>query len=292
MTLKTISTLVKDIQNRITSNEPFEEAAVTRFGRQLASILAARLSRGNSPPSLRVSNLGTPCDRKLWYSINRAELAEPLSPSAKFKFLFGDIIEEVILFLAKAAGHTVEAEQAEVNLHGVKGHIDAVIDGELVDVKSASTYSFNKFKTHELVNKDDFGYRTQLHSYLTALRDPALHVTNRAHFLAIDKTLGNITLDTHTFPEVDYERLVDQKRKMLAFPKPPSRGYNDEADGKSGNRKLGVACSYCPFKTECWPGLRAFAYSRGPMFLTQVVYEPKVPELSPRQSEEKDSVEG
>lgn len=278
--MKTVHTLVRDIQDRISSSVPFDKQDVEAFGKALAEKLHLRLARGTDRPSLRLSNLGTPCERKLWYSLNRPEWAEALSPSAKFKFLFGDIIEEVVLFLARAAGHKVEAEQAEVNLCGVKGHIDGFIDGELVDVKSASSFSFNKFSNHTLAQDDAFGYRTQLDAYRVAVGDnPSALVKDRAHFLAVDKTLGHIALDTHGPMDVNYQQVVESKRAMLAWPTPPERGYQDVPEGASGNRKLGVACSYCPFKSRCWPGLRSFSYSRGPVFLTAVKKEPNVPEI-------------
>ena len=56
-------------------------------------------------------------------------------------------------------------------------------------------------------------------------------------------------------------------------------GYSAELEGKSGNEKLGFECSYCPYKAECWPGVRGFAYSYGPVFLTKVVRTPSVPEF-------------
>jgi hypothetical protein len=43
--------------------------------------------------------------------------------------------------------------------------------------------------------------------------------------------------------------------------------------------KLGTGCSYCAFKKHCWPGLRGFAYSGGPRYLTNVVKTPDVPEF-------------
>lgn len=273
---KRITTLISDIEQRLTSAEPFDGPTVEAFAHGLAAKLSNRLSEERGPPSLRLSNLGTHCARKLWYSINKPELAEPLSASTRFKFLFGDVIEELILFLARAAGHTVEDEQKEVSINGVKGHIDANVDGELVDVKSASTFSFNKFKSHGLQYSDDFGYRDQLGAYRTA------EGKDKAHFLAVDKTLGNIVLDTHTKEEYDrdYDQLVEERRNLLAQPTPPERGYSDEPDGKSGNRKLGVACSYCGFKRSCWDNLRSFAYSRGPVHLTQVERVPDVPEIT------------
>lgn len=279
--MKSISTLVQDIRDRLTSGKPFDADTVDQFSHNLAKKLAIRLSQENARPTLRMSNLGTKCDRKLWYSVNKPDLAEPLSASARLKFLFGDILEEVLLFLARAAGHSVQSEQAEVTLNGVKGHIDGIVDGELLDCKSASSYGFRKFKDHGLEQDDPFGYIAQGDGYLTASSgNPDLVNKSRFHFLAVDKQLGHLTLDTYPKQLTDYDTLVANKKKMLAFPQPPGRGYSDEPDGASGNRKLGVACSYCPYKSSCWTGLRAFNYARKPVFLTVVRKEPKVPEMS------------
>jgi hypothetical protein len=284
--VKSIETLVQDIRNRISSADPFDPEVVKTFSDSLAAMLASRLAETHGTPSLRLSNLGTP-DRKLWYSINRPESAERLPPSARLKFLYGDIIEHTVLFLAAASGHTVEFQQREVDLYGVRGHIDAVIDGELVDVKSASSFSFKKFRDHGLERDDPFGYRTQLNGYLHGLtRDVSTVRPDRAHFLAVDKTLGHICLDTHPRIEVDYEQMVRDKRAMLAWPTPPSRCYSDVPDGKSGNRKLDLPCSYCSFKATCWPGLRVFQYSNRPVFLTAVKKQPQVDEITLEEAQE------
>lgn len=226
-----------------------------------------------------MSNLGTPCDRKLWYSVNRPGVGERLGGPATFKFLFGDIIERIVLGLAKFAGHSVTGEQDELEIGGVKGHRDAVIDGRLVDVKSATTHSFNKFKEHKLLTDDPFGYVTQIGAYLDASQeDPLVKDKDKASFVAVDKQLGHICIDTYSKSDTDYNKLVSEKRSMVGRSEPPARAFTDVPDGKSGNRKLGTECSYCPFKSECWPGLRTFTYSGGPTFLTKVVREPKVTE--------------
>lgn len=285
--MKSIDTLIADIRTRLSSSDPYNPEDVVAFATGVTQHLSERLASPPSPPSLRLSNLGTP-DRKLWYSINRPQTAEPLQPSARLKFLYGDLIEYTVLFLARAAGHTVEFEQQEVNLYGVSGHIDCVIDGELVDIKSASSFSFKKFKDHGLERDDPFGYRTQLNGYLHALTSSPQSTVrrDRAHFLAVDKTLGHVCLDTHPRLEVDYERVVRDKRAMLAWPTPPSRCYSDVADGQSGNRKLDLACSYCQFKGSCWPGLRVFSYANRPVFLTTVKKQPKVDEITIAEAQE------
>jgi len=276
---KSIDTLVDDIYNLFTTPVEFAQSNVEIFGQKLAIHIAHRISEERGRPTLRLSNIGKPCERELWYSINTPEWAEPLPPQARMKFLFGDILEELLLFLAKEAGHKVEGQQDEIEINGVKGHRDAIIDGRVVDVKSASSISYKKFAEHKLPDDDPFGYMAQLGAYVSGSRDdPKVVEKDIGSFLVIDKTLGHVTLDTYAVPEVDYGLVVAQKRALLDGPVPP-RPYEDEPEGKSGNRGLGTKCSYCSFKHKCWPNLRTFIYANGPTFLTHVERLPKVPEV-------------
>lgn len=278
---KSIDTLVSDIYALLDPDysHDFDENNVLQFGHNLASHIRNRLAAtGKGQPSLRLSNIGTKCHRKLWYSINTPEKAEPLSPAARFKFLFGDILEELLLFLGAEAGHVVEGQQDELNINGVKGHRDAIIDGRLVDCKSASTYSFKKFASNGLRADDPFGYLDQIGAYLEGSKsDPRVKDKDVASFLVVDKTLGNICLDTYPKNgDTDYSAKVDELREMLAKPEPPDRAFEPVPEGKSGNEKLCTYCSYCDFKKECYPELRTFIYSNGPVFLSKVEREPKV----------------
>ena len=275
--MKSIKTLVSDIQELIQNGKDFSQESLDALGRNMAECVRDSLSTSVRDNYLRISNLGTPCLRKLWYSINTPDQAETLPAAAKFKYLYGHLLERLVLFLAKESGHTVTGEQAEVNLHGVPGHKDAIIDGHLVDAKSASSYSFRKFKEHGLGEDDPFGYLTQLNAYLEADQtNPELTDKKSASFLAIDKTLGHIILDTWGKDRVDYKRKVEAAKSVLAQKEPPERGYTDKPMGKSGNRCLDVACSYCDFKRKCWPGLQIADYSGGPVFMTKIVRSPKV----------------
>jgi hypothetical protein len=275
--LKQLETLVPDIYALFTEPHEFDEANVSEFGHRLATHISNRISDEKSGATLRMSNLGTPCDRKLWYSVNKPEAAEELPPEVRFKFLYGDILEELVLFLAKEAGHTVDGAQDTLEINGVKGHRDAVVDGVTVDVKSASSYSFRKFDDHLTTEGDAFGYLDQLGAYLYAGQsDPKVTNKSVAAFIAVDKTLGHICVDVQPNTYKDYSKVVDAKKALIALPAPPPRGFSDEPDGKSGNRKLGVHCSYCSFKQTCWPSLQTFAYSTGPRFLTNVAREPNV----------------
>lgn len=231
--------------------------------------------------TLRMSNLGKGA-RQLWYD-KRYGRDENLPPHTVFKFIYGDLIESLLLFLARMSGHNVTARQAEVVLDGVKGHIDADIDGVTVDPKSASTYAFQKFANATLVEDDPFGYIEQLAGYCEA------RGTDGA-FLAADKTTGHIAYLPFTQEEL---RAIVNVKERIAFQKEslesetePERCYPDKEEGKSGNRILGVNCSYCDHKFRCWRdsnhglGLRTFLYSGGPKFLTQVAREPNVREVT------------
>lgn len=275
-----IETLVSDIYELVDKGGEISDELVSSFATDLAEIVRSRMKERESGTYLRPSNLGEDCDRKLWYSIRHPDIAEPLSPETKLKFLIGDIHEAVLLFLAEAAGHSVEGKQTSLEIDGVIGSRDAVINGVTVDVKSASSRSFDKFVDGLKPDTDAFGYIKQLNFYLKAAdNDPTVTDHDRAAFLASDKTLGKITLDIHKRGDIDFGKLIEDKRAMLASDKLPRRGYGSVPFGKSGNQALGTKCKYCAFKHSCWPGLRTFVYSYGPEFLTEVVNEPRVFEV-------------
>lgn len=278
---KTIDTLVEDILKVVDGKGGWDSTFSAHLSERIGQTAHNRFNAEEREPTLRMSNLGTPCVRKLWFSINTPEVGESLRPETKLKFLYGDILEDLLLTLAEAAGHEVTGQQDELEISGIKGHRDAVIDGVTVDVKSASSYSFQKFKNHGLETDDPFGYLSQLSSYVYAAKDDPL-VTDKkgGAFLVIDKTLGSLCLDYYNLEGMvrtkDLE--VGDIIKAVNDSVMPDRGYEDVAEGKSGNRRLGVGCSYCAFKEACWPSLRTYIYSNGPKYLTRVVKEPLVKE--------------
>lgn len=234
------------------------------------------------------SELGKQCDRQFWYKLHRPELAEPLSGAASFKFTFGHIIEELALTYARTAGMEVSHEQTLVekvlpNGWTVRGRIDALIEGRIVDVKSCSSYSFGEYQRapHVSGDMDTFGYVDQLHFYDTNWR-PGLPVVP-AEFLFIDKQTGNMCSRGYATPLLTGETVKSSMSWAQAIENPaapPARGYSDKPMSLSSpNRKLGMTCSYCDFKKTCWPGLRAFKYSTGPVFLTEIKDLPRVPEI-------------
>ena len=111
--------------------------------------------------TLRASNIGKPL-RKLWFEKRKQNIDEPLSASLNLKFLYGHILESLVIFLVKLSGNKVTDQQKEIEVNGVKGHIDCKINDTVVDIKSASKFSFNKFSKGLLAEEDPFGYIPQL----------------------------------------------------------------------------------------------------------------------------------
>ena len=276
--MKSIDTLVSDIQELFDKGAVLTEEALNTFTTGVGGNLRERFEEYSKERkrTLRLSNVGQPL-RKLWFEISSGLEPEPLPPEAKLKFLYGDLLEDTLILLAIEAGHTVTDLQKEVEVDGVRGHIDCCIDGVLVDVKSASTYSFRKFAEGTLQDDDPFGYIAQLAGYSCALGNLD------GAFLAIDKTLGKLALlriSKEELQEYNVRERITKARYTLAQPEPPGEYcYDPIPEGKSGNLKLPVGCSYCAYKFHCYPNLRGFAYSTGPVYLVNVAQEPRVKEI-------------
>lgn len=290
MPSKTLDTLVSDVYAVLDGDNHHvpDEANIERAGELFKEVLRTRFAQREEKLGeavLRFSSLGKK-ERQLWYA-SRGTPREKIPPKTYLKFLYGDLIEVLLLFLAREAGHEVTHEQHQVEVDGVKGSMDAIIDGVTVDVKSASSFSFQKFKSGEFQFDDPFGYVSQLSGYEHAVAEEEGRGVAPAAFFVNDKVHGDITL-----AYLD-ERIVEgnppgpriaRLRDVIRADEPPARCYDAVPEGKSGNLKLGVGCSYCDFKETCWAdsnggrGLRKFLYSRGPVWLTEVVKEPKVDE--------------
>jgi hypothetical protein len=279
--VKNISTLVADIHEVI--DEGVVEGARLDMGADITHSygkqFGARKERKREDKTLFFSEISDPCVRRLWYKYHSPSIGEPLSATSRIKFMYGDVLESLVLQLAQDAGHSVTNKQEGVEyVHTdsgwrVRGRIDAIIDNVVVDVKSVTKFSVMKFE--EGLKDDPFGYYGQLNGYATVLKSSDMG------FLTIEKELGHI--DYHPF-----------KQDTEAFAHTFARGVRAvDADSPiasplatvpqsktSKNEKLCVTCSYCPYKKECHPDVRAFSYAGKVEWLTKVVDTPRVPEIT------------
>ena len=259
------------------------EQVINDFGENVKQILRNNITESKfDKRKLRMSNIGKK-DRQLWYSYNGYK-GEELMPHTRIKFLYGHLIEEMVLALTKLSGHDVTHEQKQVEVQGIKGSMDCKIDGVLTDVKSASPYGFKKFKDGSLINDDPFGYVDQIKGYAHAEN------TTDVGWLVMDKTNGHLTYLKYDMADesqwywakLNFFSIVERIKtikNIVKLSKPPKRCYEPVPDGKSGNMKLPVGCSYCAYKYECWDGLRTFIYANGPRYLVEVENLPNVIEV-------------
>jgi hypothetical protein len=230
---------------------------------------------------LRMSGIGKK-DRKLWYEMNTPrDKREQLNGPTYIKFLYGNILEALLVLLTKASGHIVTDQQKELEIEGVKGHTDGCVDGVVVDFKSASSYGFKKFVDGSLANNDPFGYIAQISAYTKAQKK------TEAAFIAIDKSGGDIAVaKVHAMDMINPEARIKKIKEVVANAVPPERCYAPVPDGKSGNLGLDSSCGYCDFRFMCWSdsnggrGLRTFAYANGPKSFVHVEKLPQVEEIT------------
>jgi hypothetical protein len=287
MKKKTLDTLVEDIYTKLAVLGEGKQLAVSEkdlddLGESIKTALKnwAHPEPRNSTETLRISNIGRPT-RQLWYDFNSEDSESTIPPATFIKFLYGHILEEVVLFLVRLAGHNVDDEQRKVSVNGVKGHMDCTIDGEVVDVKTASGYAFKKFRDGTLAEQDPFGYMSQLAGYEEAMG------TEGGGFLALNKETGELALfRPEELDKPNIKTKISRVKKALKSSEPPEKCYDPVPDGISGNMKLSRECFYCRHKYVCHQdtndgkGLRIFQYAKGVAYFTTVVKEPKVKELT------------
>ena len=291
---KHISNLATDIKKLIADISNGKPANMTEENMDvfLNNIKEAMLA-WNTPPvktdkegQLRMSvSIGKPA-RQLWYDKHSPKDRKDEDTGLNLKFLYGHIIEHLVLYLAELAGHKIKDQQRKVEVSGVSGHIDSIIDGEVCDVKSASPFSFKKFQSGEIVGDDPFGYHAQLAAYEEGCD------TKAGGFLVVDKSSGDICFykpDDMAKPNV--KSLIKNLRESLEKDTPPEKCYEFKTE-KNGNKTLATGCMFCPHKWECHSdandgkGLRVFKYSNKNVMLAEVVKEPNVDEITNQYKEQ------
>lgn len=256
--MKTVSSTVVDIEKF-----PLKPAAgdVEYFLRKIYEDDPAK------PFSIRMSNIGRPLCQLQMEQAKAPKVADDWN--LPLKFMYGAIIEGLTMSILRHAGVNIEAEQQEVDLPvrhpvnfriSVKGTLDVVIDGKVYDIKSASSHSYKeKFASYEaLKEQDTFGYLPQLYGYAKAAEIPP------GGWIVIDKSSGDIkVLEAPDDYEEEQDRclqLIEDNVKILLLRSEFKRCFEDKDETfkkrLTGNKVLVSPCIYCPFRYECWKGLK------------------------------------
>ena len=207
---------------------------------------------------LRMSNLGRPTCQ-LWFEKNKPELASDKPNNFMMNMMLGDIVEAVFKGLLKASGVKYdEPEHVSLQVSDTKisGTYDLVIEGAVDDVKSASAWSYdNKFESFEVLSQGDaFGYIAQLVGYAKAAKKKlgGWWVVNKANgkFKYVSASNADMTKEMNKI-EATVQTVNDNKFERCFEP------VEETFRGKpTGNKVLGINCSFCDYKNSCWDNLK------------------------------------
>lgn len=283
-----MNTLVEDIYKTLeplSDGKPLDisEQQIENFGEAMKDVMRswANPTKRDSNFSIRMSNVGKPA-RRLWFDSQTTDQESfKTNPSTQIKFLYGHMLEELVKLFVVISGHDITGEQKQVVVDNITGHIDCIIDDEVVDIKTASGFAFNKFKNGTLRDDDPFGYLGQLAGYEES------EGTSNGGLLVINKENGELCFyQPEDLDKPNIKNKIKNLKIALSKDAPPEDYcYDTVPDGVKGNEKLHKNCAWCPHKFKCYEnsnngkGLRVFQYSKGFSFLTKIVVEPKVQEV-------------
>ncbi len=243
-----------------------DKKLLDEFGERCKAVLTKQLEPEEKEFRLRMSNIGRPLRQLMLeqkYGRNKPE------PEFILKMLFGDLYESLMIYLLKASGVNITAQDVKVSLPiptkkgivNLEGTLDIEIDNKVWDIKSASPWSFdNKFDSTTILSGEDaFGYVDQLFGYAKARNNKA------GGWLPINKSNGQIKecpIDDKVHDEVlnkSYETIVNKVQHVVeGNPIPECTGVVQEKfyGKETGNKILGPSCKFCNCKEKCWPGIQ------------------------------------
>ena len=259
-----MSDILHKVQNYLdkANKDPVEvsDELLEEFGEACKSALRKQFSekrRGTFRP--RMSSIGKPLCQLQMESKNVKGEGQPYN--VKMRNTFGDLIEALAIFVMKSAGVEVKDEQKKVKLKftdsEIEGRLDVKINEKVWDIKSASPYSFTKkFEGgFEEVAKDDaFGYVPQGYLYSESEKMPF------GGWIVINKSTGEWTVCETPIDDDGYrvKALASAEANIAAIKNnvPFKRCFDDIEETfrtkKTGNKILGIACTFCSYKLPCW----------------------------------------
>lgn len=247
---KKIDTVVPDVYEVMKSKDYSGDlnTIAMQAGREVEEAIKNAFEPYENKNELRMSSIGR-CERAQWYAV-KGYTPEELDGSVYLTFLQGHVLEAVIVALIKLAGHRIEDQQKKHTVEGINGSQDCTIDGELVDIKTASAWSWDNKFTPTGIADDGFGYIKQLSAY--GKNDNRKH----GYFLALNKNKSTLKLCKQELEQDVDTFIVDLKDKMESDT-PPMRLAKATTLTKQGEEKLCMTCAFCNFKNDCYGSLIA-----------------------------------
>ena len=248
---KSINTVVPDVYEVMKSKDYSGDLSTIAMqaGREVEEAIKNAFEPYENKNELRMSSIGR-CERAQWYAV-KGYTPEELEGSVYLTFLQGHILEAVLVALIKLAGHDVQDQQKKHTVEGINGSQDCTIDGELVDIKTASAWSWDNKFSENGIKDDAFGYIKQLSGY------GKTDNRKEGYFLAFNKNKSTLKLCRQELEEDIDTFIVDLKDKMESDT-PPMRLANATTFSKAeAKEKLCMTCAFCGFKEDCYGSLIA-----------------------------------
>jgi hypothetical protein len=200
-------------------------------------------------------------------------MKEEMDYNALFRFMFGDLVESVVVLIMEQADVEIIDKQKSVELEiagqKITGTLDLIVRDEtgtdkVWDVKSASEWAF-KFKYtgyggYDKIKEDDpFGYVMQGHLYGEATGLPF------GGWIVVNKSSGEIAMvEAPEWQEEDrkaymkdaerrVKRLIDPSNEFVKPYKSEFETYKLKGEHiRTGNKTLHKICSMCGYRSHCW----------------------------------------
>ncbi len=248
------------MSDAVNGKSTMSEEVIEQVGNDVKDALRKQFGGGvkRGDFRLRMSNLGRPTCQ-LWFDKNKPEEASSKPNNFMMNMMLGDIVEAVFKGLLRGAGVKYEEpDNVSLDVDGtnISGTYDLVIDGAVDDVKSASGWSYdNKFIDFETLKEGDaFGYVSQLVGYAKAAKKKI------GGWWVVNKANGKFKYVSAENADANYEmrkiRATVETVKHNKFAR-CFEAIEETFRGKpTGNKILGVSCSFCDYKKACWENLQ------------------------------------
>jgi hypothetical protein len=234
-----------------------------RFAQYARDAMEKQFTKRDDDFTLRMSNIGRPsCQLHL-----QAKGLKPETPTYDFKMrmIMGDLMEAAMFTLMEAAGIDIKSKHTKVSYDAdgtpINGEYDVELDDGIWDIKTASPFAFeHKFNSSDGYNKikvnDSFGYVAQGIGYGMGAGKPF------KGWIALNKSTGEIAFTEAPDNEPEKEEVNDKIQESISAidtTKPFKRQFSDVPESfykkETGNRVLGIECSWCDYKKHCWKNL-------------------------------------
>ena len=206
---------------------------------------------------LGMSQMGTECDRALWYTFRWAGGQEDFDGRMLRLFETGHREEARMLDDLEAAGVTVARvdpnTQKQWQVSGVMGHFGGHMDGHGEGFQEApKTRHLLEFKTHNDKSYKDVvtkgvklskpGHYAQMQLYM--------HYAGltRAFYLAHNKNTDELYQERIAYDETEAMRLVARAERIITAQEPPPKLHENPES------KMAWACKFCPHLQKCHQG--------------------------------------